>query len=251
MAWGERQRQRQRKRGRERQREREREGEDPAFLPSGIFSKVCSCSNFSRCCSLFSYSVLSFCSSCFLLCNKLTPKLSGLNQHCFITFHDFVARSSGRAWLGNPFIPRVIDRGHLVTFSVWMVWSGGSMMASLTCLGPWQGWLRDWARLEPSTGEPMYGISSTAVIGYLESLCGSSGLQEPLFPQTKRSCLAFDLDLNSRHVTSFVLCRPRLSQACPDSRGGDVGSDGRSLRESEVLIHNGLFSLASCCYFPL
>lgn len=61
---------------------------------------------------LFSLFLLSFCSSCFLLCNKLTPILSGLNHHCFITFHDFVARSLGRAWLGNPFIPCVIDRGH-------------------------------------------------------------------------------------------------------------------------------------------
>lgn len=137
----------------------------------------------------------------------------------------------------------VIGKGHLVTFSGWRVWSGGSTRASFTCLEPQQGRWGVWARLEPSAGEPTPGISGTAVIGCLDLLCGSLGLQEPLSPHPGRRCRALDLAFSSRHVPSFILSR--LPQALPvqgEEKLTLIGEASWNV-ECAALIENGYFYL--------
>lgn len=97
-------------------------------------------------------------------------------------------------------------------------------MASLRCLEPWQGRLEGWAWMEPSAGERTYGISSAAAV--------------------RASCVAApDSRGHSSHKQGeaaqpchFLHTPPVRGSACPDSRGGDIDSGGRSLMELAVLF---------------
>ena len=95
------------------------------------------------------------------------------------------ARNLGRVWLGNSFIPCVSNRSHLVIFSWWSIQDGfthvsGALSGMAGRLGsPETANWRTQAWHVQSQGE------------YLD-LFGLSGLQEPLFSQTRRHCLAPD-----------------------------------------------------------
>lgn len=66
--------------------------------------------------------------------------------------------------------------GYLVVLSWFLVWSGESRMASLTCLMPWQGKLDGWAQLRfslyPWKTEPLqWSIPLTLQCGMLKMFC--------------------------------------------------------------------------------
>lgn len=76
-------------------------------------------------------------------------------------------------------------------YVLWKGWSGGTGMASFTCLMPWLGWLEGRARLALCTGHRhvLYSMVTPSVVRFLDLgltvlflLCYSvKGSQSPLF----------------------------------------------------------------------
>lgn len=52
------------------------------------------------------------------------------------------------ASLGDYSVPCSINGSHLVEFSQWEDWAGGSQVASFAYPFPWPIWLEGWAQLE-------------------------------------------------------------------------------------------------------
>lgn len=124
-------------------------------------------------------------------------------------------RNLERAWLGNSFIPCVINRSQLMTFTWWRVQDG----FTYKCLG------RDGCKAGLSWNCKLEKLCMASPAGWSQGiwiLTCSSGLQEPLFPQTRRYCMVFGpaSEVTPHHDPCLGAIKMVIS--LPDSRGRDV-----------------------------